>query len=109
LQPFQAGVMLLVRKAKCPVVPVAIAGAYRAWPRSRAVPRPWASRVRVMYGEPIPAQTLLALPAEAAVALLRARIAEMLVEMGEPVDHPIANPESREVEPAGGQPASAQP
>jgi 1-acyl-sn-glycerol-3-phosphate acyltransferase len=86
LQDFQAGVMLLVRKAKCPVQPVAIVGAYRAWPRSRGLPTPWTSRVRVMYGEPIPAETLLALPTDGAVALLRERIAGMLRELGEPVD-----------------------
>lgn len=90
MQAFQAGVMLLVRKAKCPVQPVAIAGAFKAWPRSRALPTPFASRVRVMYGEPIPAETLLALPTDGAMALLRARIAAMLTEMGEPVDQPAA-------------------
>ena len=106
MQDFQAGVMLLVRKAKCPVQPVAIAGAFKAWPRSRAFPMPFASRVRVMYGEPIPAETLLALPTHKAMALLRERIAAMLTELGQPVGplaSAVATPKSESPAPAESQ------
>jgi len=83
LQPFQAGVMLLVRKAKCPVVPVAIAGAYKAWPRAQVLPWPFSGRLRIMYGEPIPAEVLLGMPTDEAMGLLRTRIEVMLGAMGE--------------------------
>jgi 1-acyl-sn-glycerol-3-phosphate acyltransferase len=40
LQPIRPGVMLLIKRARAPVVPVGIAGAFEAWPRWRAVPIP---------------------------------------------------------------------
>jgi 1-acyl-sn-glycerol-3-phosphate acyltransferase len=39
LEPFKAGVSLLIKRVKAPIVPVAIAGAYDAWPRGRKLPR----------------------------------------------------------------------
>lgn len=50
LQPIAAGAALVVKRAKVPVVPVAIEGAFESWPIHRPLPRP--GRVRVMYGEP---------------------------------------------------------
>ena len=48
------GAGLLSRLAGVPVVPAALDGTYRAWPRGRSFPRP--SRVRVAFGQPIPAE-----------------------------------------------------
>ncbi|MEM8757222.1 MAG: lysophospholipid acyltransferase family protein [Planctomycetota bacterium] len=56
LQPFREGFRLIARRAKCPVVPVAIEGAFHAWPRRRALPRMFGARLMVRYGEPIPAE-----------------------------------------------------
>lgn len=81
MQPMQRGVLLLVRKAKCPVVPVAIDGAHRAWPRGRGFPMPWSARIRLRFGEPIAPETIAALDADAALDLLQSRIATMLAEM----------------------------
>ena len=39
LEPFKAGISLLVKKVKAPIVPVGIAGAFDAWPRGRNRPR----------------------------------------------------------------------
>jgi len=39
LAPLKPGVSLLVRRAKCPIVPVGIAGAFDAWPRTKTLPR----------------------------------------------------------------------
>jgi 1-acyl-sn-glycerol-3-phosphate acyltransferase len=51
---FKRGVALLVKRAKCPVVPAAIDGAFEAWPRTRKRPRViGAPRVRAIYGEAI--------------------------------------------------------
>ena len=50
LQEIAAGAALIVKRAKVPVVPVAIRGAFEAWPRHR--PLPGTGRVRVMFGKP---------------------------------------------------------
>jgi 1-acyl-sn-glycerol-3-phosphate acyltransferase len=60
LQPLKPGVSLLVKRVMCPIVPVGVAGAYQAWPRTRKWPLPdplmLATRGRaiaVAFGEPI--------------------------------------------------------
>jgi len=40
LAPLKPGVSLLIRKARCPIVPVGIAGAFAAWPRTRKLMLP---------------------------------------------------------------------
>ena len=49
---FKPGLALLARKAKAPVVPVVIDGAYEAWPRSSPVPRQFVP-IHVIYGRPL--------------------------------------------------------
>ncbi len=49
--PVQAGVALVVRRAKVPVMPAIIYGAYDAWPRHQVAPK--FGRVRVIYRAPI--------------------------------------------------------
>lgn len=83
LQPFAAGVLLLVRKTKCPVVPVAITGAYKAWPRRNALPIPWKSRVTVQYGDPISAEVLLSMSSDEAMQMIREKIESMLKCLGD--------------------------
>lgn len=51
VHPFKTGVSMLAERSGVPVVPVAIEGSYRVWPRHRALPRP--ARVRVRFGEPL--------------------------------------------------------
>lgn len=51
LKKLHGGVALVARKANVPVVPVAIDGAYKAWPRSMKIFRP--APVQVMYGKPL--------------------------------------------------------
>jgi 1-acyl-sn-glycerol-3-phosphate acyltransferase len=51
VRPFKPGVIVLARKARVPLVPVAIEGAFDAWPRHRKLPR--MATVLVAYGEPI--------------------------------------------------------
>jgi long-chain acyl-CoA synthetase len=47
LQPFKPGIGLLLQHCPVPVVPVAIRGAYAAWPRHRSLPRLAPIEVRV--------------------------------------------------------------
>ncbi|MDQ7012872.1 MAG: lysophospholipid acyltransferase family protein [Planctomycetota bacterium] len=69
VQPFKRGVAVLVKRAKCPVIPAAIDGAYQAWPRHRARPLLWrAPKIRVRFGEPIPYDELMADGPDAALA-----------------------------------------
>jgi 1-acyl-sn-glycerol-3-phosphate acyltransferase len=51
LQPLAGGFTLIVRKADVPVIPVGIDGAFRAWPRGRALPQ--CAPVRVKFGPPM--------------------------------------------------------
>jgi 1-acyl-sn-glycerol-3-phosphate acyltransferase len=48
---FRNGIGMLSRRARVPVVPVAIAGTFTAWPRQRTFPRP--ARVSVRFGQPL--------------------------------------------------------
>lgn len=58
LQPAKPGVGFLVAKAGVPVVPAYIDGTYRAWPRHGKWIKP--AKIRVRFGPPIPAESLLA-------------------------------------------------
>ena len=53
---FKPGFIALVRRMKVPVYPVAVAGAFEAYPRSSRFIRP--GKVRVVFGEPIPVEEL---------------------------------------------------
>jgi 1-acyl-sn-glycerol-3-phosphate acyltransferase len=50
LQPILNGAALVVRKAQVPIVPIAIEGSFKAWPKHRKI---WQrSPVRVLIGKP---------------------------------------------------------
>lgn len=51
LGPMERGVALVIRRAGVPVVPVAIDGSFQAWPKGRALFRPYP--IRVLYGPPM--------------------------------------------------------
>ena len=76
LGPMRGGFLVLVRNAHVPVVPVALDGAHRAWPRSRPLPRP--ARLSVAYGEPIPPDAFDGLTDDQAALLVRSEIARLL-------------------------------
>jgi len=77
LAPLKPGVSLLVRKARCPIVPVGIAGAFAAWPRTRPFMRfappflNWSKgRIAVSIGRPIDGAELAELDREEMLAVL---------------------------------------
>lgn len=76
VQPMQPGVVLLARKARVPIVPTMILGAFEAWPRQAKLPHP--ARVIVAYDEPIPVERLEQMDEMACIELVRARIVEMM-------------------------------
>lgn len=71
----QPGLAMIARKAKVPVVPVVIDGAFEAWPRSSKVFR--FCTIRVMYGKAISAEQIRSLGDEGAVELIHQRQLEM--------------------------------
>ncbi|MCA9101724.1 MAG: 1-acyl-sn-glycerol-3-phosphate acyltransferase [Planctomycetales bacterium] len=72
VQPLKPGFVALARRADVPLVPVAIAGAYDAWPRQRRLPRP--GRVCVEIGAPIAPDTIAGWSDEELIAQLQTRI-----------------------------------
>jgi len=70
--PMLPGLGTIARKAAVPIVPTLIDGAFQAWPRGRALPRP--ASVIVEYGPPIRPAEFADLTAEELVALLRNRL-----------------------------------
>lgn len=74
---FLRGAALLVKRAKCPVIPVAIEGAFDAWPRTRGLPHLWGKRVALSMGRPIGHDELLALGSDAAMTRLRDEIEQL--------------------------------
>ncbi len=51
LRELKPGFVALIRRVNVPVIPVAVAGAYEAFPRGAWFPRP--SKIRVVYGLPL--------------------------------------------------------
>lgn len=74
LQAFQRGIMLLLKKSDCQVVPVGIEGAFHAWPRSRKFPRLFVKRIVVCYGQPINSNELIANGTDEAISTLFERV-----------------------------------
>lgn len=80
LLEFQRGIALLIRRAKVPVVPIAIEGACDVWPRSRRVPG-LRGRLAVKVGSPIASEELLADGADAALERLRYEIDALRMQL----------------------------
>ena len=51
LREMKPGFVALIRRAKVPVIPVGVAGAFEAFPRGARFPRP--GRIRVVFGPPL--------------------------------------------------------
>lgn len=73
LLPFRRGVLLLLGRVDCQVLPMGVAGSFEIWPKGQARPR-WRGRATVAVGRPIPAATLKALPPEEALSRLEAAV-----------------------------------
>ncbi len=82
MQPFKSGLMLLVKRTRATVVPTAVEGTFAIWPRNRSRPR-LTGRAGVHFGEPISAETLLAMDSDAALDLVQQKVASMRQEMAD--------------------------
>jgi 1-acyl-sn-glycerol-3-phosphate acyltransferase len=85
LYEFRKGAAILATELDLPIVPVALDGAYRIWPR-----KSWRFRlakVKIRFGEPISVQSVVSgetdkeLAYEKVTAALKQRIQQMLDEM----------------------------
>ncbi len=73
--PIAAGVAIIVHRAKVPVIPVVIDGAFEAWPRDRKFFR--YSGIRLRYGKPIPYIELADLSADEISVRIRREMIEL--------------------------------
>jgi 1-acyl-sn-glycerol-3-phosphate acyltransferase len=76
---FKPGFALVAARARVPVVPVAVDGAFAAWPRGRRLPR--CGRVRVAYGEPLMTESSQKSACLEFAAEVRRRVATLLEEL----------------------------
>jgi 1-acyl-sn-glycerol-3-phosphate acyltransferase len=74
--PMHPGMILLARKARVPIVPAVVIGAFQAWPRQATLPRPHG--VVVAYGEPLAHETMTGLPDDDCTRLVRERIVALM-------------------------------
>ncbi|MCU0702819.1 MAG: 1-acyl-sn-glycerol-3-phosphate acyltransferase [Fimbriiglobus sp.] len=88
LQPLKPGVALLVKKAKCPVVPVGLVGAWESWPKGQILPVPAPLGVLgpgrplgLSFGEPVPVGHYDRMGREDIVADLERRLAEAVADV----------------------------
>jgi 1-acyl-sn-glycerol-3-phosphate acyltransferase len=78
---FKRGAALVMRKAKCPVLPAAIVGAYERWPERDKWPRLSGPPVRVKYGTVIPYEELMKDGGDAAMTRLRDEVLKLKGEL----------------------------
>lgn len=80
VRKFKAGVLVLVRRTKVPVIPIAVEGAFDAWPIGQRFPR-LRGRIKVRAGRAIPADELLADTPEVALQRLRCKVDAIRMEL----------------------------
>ena len=71
---FKPGLAVVARRAKVPILPVAIEGAYQAWPRAERFPRPGA--IHVHYGRPISPEEIAVCDEQELADLVKSRVRE---------------------------------
>jgi 1-acyl-sn-glycerol-3-phosphate acyltransferase len=72
LGELKSGFALIAKKARVPIVPVAIVGAWECWPKTRLLPRP--GRIRLEFGRVMQPDEIAALDDRALVAECTARL-----------------------------------
>jgi 1-acyl-sn-glycerol-3-phosphate acyltransferase len=75
LGEIKSGFALIAKKAKVPIVPVAIVGAWECWPKTRLLPRP--GRIRLEFGRVIRPEEIATLDDRTLVAECTQRLTEL--------------------------------
>src|SRR5262245_16993496 len=78
---FKRGAALVMRKAKCPILPAAIVGAYERWPERDKWPHLSGPHVRVKYGRVIPYEDLMKDGGDQAMTRLREEVLRLKGEL----------------------------
>jgi 1-acyl-sn-glycerol-3-phosphate acyltransferase len=78
LQPLRPGFLLLARRSRASLLPMAIAGTYEMWPRERRFP--WPTTAHLVVGEPIPYEVYSGWKEEKALAELQRQMQALLDE-----------------------------
>lgn len=91
----KSGFAILAKKARVPIAPVAIVGAYECWPRSRLWPRP--GRIRLEFGRVLSVDEVAALDERSLLAECTRRLEELdargrAARDGRRVTEPAARP-----------------
>jgi 1-acyl-sn-glycerol-3-phosphate acyltransferase len=76
---FKRGVLLLVKKAKPTILPMAVDGTFDAWPKGRKFPR-LRGKVVCVCGDPMSGEELAKLDSEHALAAMRDAVAQLYDE-----------------------------
>jgi 1-acyl-sn-glycerol-3-phosphate acyltransferase len=80
--PIAAGVAIIVRRARAPVIPIVIEGAFEAWPRGRRWPR--LRSIRLLYGREIPHDQLAGLSADEIAVRIRREMIQLQQRLQSP-------------------------
>ncbi len=83
MRRFKRGTWLLLSRAKCGVLPVAIEGPFDAYPRGSGFPKIFGQRLGAQVGQVIEPETLLAMGEEAGLAHLQQTIESMRAQLAE--------------------------
>jgi 1-acyl-sn-glycerol-3-phosphate acyltransferase len=78
LTDLKSGFALLAKRAKVPIVPVAIVGAWECWPRTRLFPQP--GRVRLEFGKLLMPEEIAAMDERQILAECTARLTALDAE-----------------------------
>jgi 1-acyl-sn-glycerol-3-phosphate acyltransferase len=97
--PLKPGFIAVARRSRVPLVPVALDGAFQAWPRTSWFPR--LTRLAVAIGPPIPANEVAAVGDEDLLAELERRILTCHAEARE-LREPSSYVTSTSADPASG-------
>lgn len=88
IQTFRRGATLIAKRSGCTVLPVAVDGAFNAWPRSRKLPRFFTGSLRVLIGRPISAGELLRDGQDAGLARLERDVRSLQNRLRQMNDRP---------------------
>jgi 1-acyl-sn-glycerol-3-phosphate acyltransferase len=72
----QSGVVLIARKARVPIVPTLILGAFESWPRQARVPQP--RPIIVAYGRPLWPAEMVGVDDEQCIGVVHERVVRMM-------------------------------
>lgn len=85
MQPLKGGFSVIARRAKVPMLPIAIAGAYQAWPRKRWFPLPHS--IQVVVGEALSVEEISGLSDDQVTVLLEERLRACWTQAHQRLEH----------------------